>query len=132
MFRLACSVVLWGGRGTADRYHWCVWGALAVFRPHWVCPRTRHTCIPHLYCSGSRLLYGERALSCVHFPGLSHSGSGFRVLHKDADSVGPVFCAFPGPSCHMTQQSHSWSYSPRKPELKETRAALDSSQHCLL
>ena len=51
-------------------------------------------CSPHLHCSGSRLLYRERALSYVHFPGLSHSSSGFQVLHKDADSVGPAFCAF--------------------------------------
>ena len=31
----------------------------------------------------------------VHFPGLSRSDSGFRVLHKSADSTGPAFCAFP-------------------------------------
>ena len=54
-------------------------------------PLTAHV----LHCSGSRLLSKERALSCMHFPGLSHSGSGFWVLHKDADSVGPAFCAFP-------------------------------------
>ena len=23
-------------------------------------------------------------------------------------------------NCHMTQQSHCWAYTPRKPELKET------------
>ena len=23
-------------------------------------------------------------------------------------------------NCHMTQQSHGWAYTPRKPELKET------------
>ena len=40
MFRFAGSVVLWGGRGTADKCHWPVWGALTVFRPHWVCPRS--------------------------------------------------------------------------------------------
>ena len=57
-------------------------------------PRSRHVCFPRLHCSSSRLLYRERALSCVHFPGLSHSGSGSRVLHKGADSVGPAFCAF--------------------------------------
>ena len=27
-----------GRRGAADKCHWPVWGALAVFRPHWVCP----------------------------------------------------------------------------------------------
>ena len=37
----------------------------------------------------------KRALGCVHFPGLSHSGSGSRILHKGTDSVGPVFCALP-------------------------------------
>ena len=35
------------------------------------------------------------ALDCMHFPGLSHSGSGTRVLHKGTDSVGPAFCALP-------------------------------------
>ena len=33
------------------------------------------------------------ALGSVHFPGLSHSGSGSRVLHKGTDLVGPAFCA---------------------------------------
>ena len=60
-----------------------------------VCPRSRRVCFHGLHCSGFRLLYREWALSCVHFPGLSRSGSGSRVLHKGADSVGPAFCAFP-------------------------------------
>ena len=30
----------------------------------------------------------------------------------------------------MTQQSHSWAYTPRKPDLKETHAPQCSSQHC--
>ena len=30
----------------------------------------------------------KRAPGCVHFPGLSHSGSGSQVLHKGTDSVG--------------------------------------------
>ena len=94
LFRFACSVALWGGRGAADKRHWPVWGALAVFRPHWVCP-AHGVCFPCLHCSGSRLLSRERALGCVHFPGLSRSDSRFWVLHKDADSVGPAFCAFP-------------------------------------
>ena len=42
--------------------------------------------------------YLKRALGCVHFPGLSHLGSGSRVLHKGTDSVGPAFCALTGPS----------------------------------
>ena len=34
-------------------------------------------------------------------------------------------------SCLMTQQSHYWAYTLRKPELKETRVPKCSSQHCL-
>ena len=34
-------------------------------------------------------------------------------------------------NCHITQQSHCWAYTPRKPELKETRVPQCSSQHCL-
>ena len=70
-------------------------GSTHSVRPHWVCPCSQRVCFPCLYCLGSRLLYRERALSCRHFPGLSRSGSGSRVLHKGADSVGPAFCAFP-------------------------------------
>ena len=40
----------------------------------------------------------KQALGCMHFPGLSHSGSGSWVLHRGTDSVGPAFCALPGPS----------------------------------
>ena len=104
MFRFACSVALRGGRGTADKCHWRVWGALTVFRPHWVCPHFRRVCFPCLFCSGSRLLYRERALSCVHCPGPSRSGSGSWVLHKDAYSLGPAFCAVPGRSSSGNQE----------------------------
>ena len=34
-------------------------------------------------------------------------------------------------NCHITQQSHFWAYTPRKPDLKETHAPQCSSQHCL-
>ena len=37
----------------------------------------------------------KQALSFIHFPGLSHSGSGSQVFHKGADLVGPAFCACP-------------------------------------
>ena len=30
LFRFACSVMLWGGRGAADKYHWLVWGATRI------------------------------------------------------------------------------------------------------
>ena len=38
LFRLTCSVVLWGGRNTANKYPCRVWGLLTVSWPHWVCP----------------------------------------------------------------------------------------------
>ena len=37
----------------------------------------------------------KQALGCVHFPGLSRSGSGSWVLHKGTDSVGRAFGALP-------------------------------------
>ena len=37
----------------------------------------------------------KQALGCLHFPGLSRSGSGSWLLHKGADLVGPAFCACP-------------------------------------
>ena len=55
-FRLTCSVVLWGGRDAANKYHWRVF---AVSWPHWVWPCSWCVCFPSLYCSGSRLLCRE-------------------------------------------------------------------------
>ena len=66
---------------------------------------------PCLHCSGARLLFRERALSYVHFPGPRHSGSGFRVLHKGADLVEPVFCAFPIRAAQTTKSLMSALFS---------------------
>ena len=91
--------MLWGGRNTANKYRWCVWGVLAVHGLHWVCPSSRQHVL-----SWSTLLrfqvdqqrhFPKRTLCFGHFPGLSCSGSGFRVLRKDTDSVGCAFCALP-------------------------------------
>ena len=99
LFRLTCSVVLWKGRNTANKYYWHVWGVLAVYGPHWVCPSSRQHVLsqPTLLRLQVALQgnYLRPALGCVHFPGLSHSGSGSPVLHKRADSVGLVFGALP-------------------------------------
>ena len=35
LFRLTCSIVLWKGRNTANKYNWCVWGVFAVSGPQW-------------------------------------------------------------------------------------------------
>ena len=55
-FRLTCSVMLWGGRNTANKYHWHV---LTVIQPHWVCPCSWRVCFPSLHCSGFRFLCWE-------------------------------------------------------------------------
>ena len=54
--RLTCSIVLWGEKNAVNKYHWRV---LAVSRPHWVCPLSRHVCFFCLHCLGSRLLCWE-------------------------------------------------------------------------
>ena len=56
--------MLWGGRNTANKYHWRLWGVLAVSWPHWVCPRSRRVCFPCLHCLGSRLLCRELSEAC--------------------------------------------------------------------
>ena len=53
----------------------------------------------------------KQALGCVHFPGLSYSGSGSQVLHKGAHSVGPAFCALP--RLEQLRRPGAWqAYSP--------------------
>ena len=98
LFRLTCSVVLWGGRNTANKYHWHIWGVLTVSGPRWVCPRSR-VCFLSLHCSGSRLLCQE----------LSEAGPGLHALVRSKPlrfrfsgtpqrcrlGDGPAFCACP-------------------------------------
>ena len=63
----------------------------AGFAPvHGVCAYPVYTA-QALGCSAGNCL--RPALDCMHFPGLSRSGSGTRVLLKDTDSVGPAFRA---------------------------------------
>ena len=73
LFRLPCSVVLWGGKNTANKCHWCAWRVLAVYGPHWVCPSSWHKSFPGLHCSGSRLLCRGS---------LQREGPGFRELPR--------------------------------------------------
>ena len=77
-----------GREGSADKSHWPVWGALMVFWPHWVCPRSRVCALP---------VYTAQAPSCSiwSMPCVAR-GSSFRVFHKSVDLVAPAFCAFPG------------------------------------
>ena len=63
--------LLWGGRNTAHKYHWHVWGMLAVYGPQWVCPSSQQ----HVLSRSTLLrlqvaLQGNclnRALHLLHF-----------------------------------------------------------------
>ena len=70
-------------------------------------PAQGSVCFPGLHCSGSRVLckgtVQSGPCSFVHFPGLSHSGSGSQVLPKGTDSVGRAFCVFTGPRAQATR-----------------------------
>ena len=75
------------------------------------------------------------ALGCVHFPGLSCSGSGSRVLHKGTDSAGPAFCALP--LVWGTQATGTWwAQYPRctilSPPWSQPLDFLDVPQECRL
>ena len=59
---------------------------------HGACALPAHTA-QALGCSARNRL--RPALSCMHLPGLSRSGSGTWVVLRGTDPVGPVFCALP-------------------------------------
>ena len=68
-------------------------------------------CFPHLHCSVSRLLYKKWALSCVHFPGLSLSGSGFQELHRCRLCWAYILCL---PRLEQLRQPGAWwAHSPQ-------------------
>ena len=76
-----------GRAGAADRHH-CVWGALAVFRPHWVCPAHGCLCFP---------VYTTQAPGCSIWSGpCVECGSSFSGPPQERGLVAPAFCAFPG------------------------------------
>ena len=87
------------GRNTANKYHCHVWGVLAVYGPHWVCPQLM-ACVlswstPLRLQVALQVNCPKWALDFMHFPDLSCSGSGSQILHKDTDSVECVFSALP-------------------------------------
>ena len=88
---------------------------LTVSGPHWVCPHSRRVLSWSTLLRLQVALQGnclKQALGCVHFPGLSCSGSGSPVLHKGIDSVGPVFCAV-SRSEQLRRPSAWWAHSPQ-------------------
>ena len=98
LFRLPCSVMLGREENCKQISLACVGSACSVSTTLGLTPLTVYV------LSQSTLLRLQVALprnclkqtlGCVHFPSLSCSGSGFWVLHKGADLVGPAFCALP-------------------------------------
>ena len=89
-----------GGKNTANKYHWHVWGVLAVYGSHWVCPSSQQNVL-----SWSTLLRLQvalqgnclnQALHFMHFPGLSRQVLGYST--KAQTRLGMHFVPFPGPS----------------------------------
>ena len=97
VFRLTCSVVLWGGRITANKSHWCVGSARSV----WATPG-----LPPLMAACAFPVYTAQAPGCsagvllcfVHLPGLSRSGSGFGNYARAQRLLDVYFVPFPGRS----------------------------------
>ena len=113
LFRLTCSVVLWGGRNIANKNITGVCGEClqcmdhTEFAPaHWHFPGvlSRSTLLRlQVALQGN---CPKWALNFVYFPGLSCSGSASQVLHKGTDMAGPVFCALP--SLEQLRQPGVW------------------------
>ena len=104
-------------------------------------PHSRRVCFPSLHCSGSRLLCRLNCLKwdlgCIHFPGLSCSGSASQVLHKGTDSVGPAFCALSRPE--QLRRPGAWRvHSPHvgrcilSPPSSQALGFLGAQQECCL
>ena len=95
--------MLQGGRNTASKYHWRVWGVLSVSGSHWVCPHSRRVCIPSLHCLGSSLLcrgtfWGGSWVACTSQV-YATQVQVLRCSTKAQTQLGlhfvPVFCALP-------------------------------------
>ena len=100
MISYLCSLVQFspaaGRAGCCRQTSLCV-GSTHVFRPHWVCPRSRVCAFP---------VYTAQAPGCSIWSGpCIECSSSFRVLHKSGDSVAPAFCAFPGRSSSGSQET---------------------------
>ena len=100
-FRLTCSVAVRGGREGCCKHITlaCARSAsatLGLSPIHSACSLSAHAA-QALGCSTRN--HPRPALSCLHFPGPSRSGSGTRVVLRGADSwLGLHFVPFPGPS----------------------------------
>ena len=105
LFRLTISVVLWGQRNTANKYHWRVWGVLAV---------SGHTRFAFAHSMCAFPVYTAQAPGCSAgevskaSPGL-HALPGSKPLRfrfsgtPQRHRLGLCFAPFPGPSSSSDQ-----------------------------
>ena len=90
LFRLTCSVVLWGRRDTANKHCWHVWGVLGVYGPHWVCSSSRQCVLPR---SKSLRFWGTLQVhrlgwACVLCPSQVSAAQATRCLASALSQVG--------------------------------------------
>ena len=97
LFRLTCSIALWGGKRTASKYHRCVCGECSQCLGH------MGFASPHSMCAF--LVYTAQAPGC-YAGDLSKAAPGLQALPRSkqlmfrfsdtpqsTDSAGPAFCA---------------------------------------
>ena len=121
MCRFAGSVVLRGGRGAADKYHWPVWGGPAVFRPHWVCPHS-WVCV----LSQSTLL---RLLAALYGAGPAlRAVPVFGYSTKAQTRLGPCFVPSPAQAAQAAR-SLTGALSPGAVALSPPRSQSQVSSH---
>ena len=98
LFSLTCSAVLWGGRDTANKYCWLVWGVLTVDVPHWVCLNPRqhvlHGSTLHRLQPALQRKCPKWALHCMHFPCLC--AQGLRCPTREQTQMSCVVFTFTG------------------------------------
>ena len=111
------SGLLWGGRNTANKYHWRLWGVLSVFQLHWVCPHSQLVYFHGLHFSGSRLLCQE----------LSEVSSGLRALPRSK----PLRFRFSGTpqNAGPTECVPFWSTQEPEPEQLRPGKCTQLSAH---
>ena len=89
-----------GMEGYCKRISQHVWGVLTVYGPHWVCPSSWQYVLSRstlLRLQGA--LQGncpKQTLNFIHFPGLSHSGSGSWVQSWAQTRLDVRFVPVPG------------------------------------
>ena len=90
-------------RNTAYKYHWHVWGVLAVSGLHWVCPCSQYVYFPGLHCLGFRLLchgtvWGGPWVACtsqIYFAQVQVLGYSTKAQTQLGLCFVPAFCALP-------------------------------------